>query len=169
MPSTIEMTAEQLQRLMEVAIKTAVQEATRPNYLEQKKIDEELERERRKAEMQLQLGQAEEQALKARREGCSHLRYPASAGENAGHGAPKGTMGAEWTTGGQAQQDGTAVLICLRCASVWRFRPAPEYFTQIVQNGLRGVAPPPAQHVICEGCLKLPTECDCRKAQKAAA
>lgn len=157
MSQAVSITPEQLQELL----RAVVMESKKLNPLEQKEFDEKMAQERRKARMVADLGRAEEEAMKAKRNGCSHMRWPATAGKNAGHSAPRGALGAEWCTGGQAYQDGTAATICMRCSTVWRFKPTPEYYTAIVQNGLLGEAPPSDEHIICEGCLVLKSSCKC--------
>lgn len=151
------LTPKQLQDLL----KTAITEATKLNPIEERKLNEELERERKRSMMMVQLGKIEEEAARRKREGCSHMRYPAGAGRLAGMGAPRGAMGAEWCTGGQAYQDGTAMVICLRCSSTWLFRPDPNYYTAILQNGLLGEAPPPPELTLCSGCFELMPKCRC--------
>jgi len=156
---TISLTPEDLQNLL----RTAIAEATKLNPIEQRKLDEDLARERRRNEMMRQLGKIEEETARQKRLACSHMRYPATAGRMAGHSAPRGTVGAEWCTGGQAYQDGTAMVICLRCSSTWLFRPEPGYFTEIVQNGLLQSPPPPEEMTMCPGCMELKPKCRCKE------
>lgn len=163
MPNAISLTPEELQNLLKTAISEAVGQATKLNPLEQRKLDEELAKDRRRNEMMRQLGKIEEETARQKRDNCSHLRYPASHGKLAGHGAPRGTLGAEWCTGGQAYQDGTAMVICLRCSSTWLFRPDPGYYNAIVQNGMLGEAPPPETLTLCPGCFELKPACRCRE------
>lgn len=160
MPSNaISITPEQLQDLL----KTAIAEATKLNPIEQRKLDEDLQRERKRSQMMIQLGKIEEEAAIRKREGCSHMRHPAGSGKLSGASAPRGSLGAEWCTGGQAYQDGTAMVICLRCSSTWLFRPDSNYYNAILQNGLLGEAPPPDALTICPGCFELKPECRCRE------
>ena len=119
--NTISLTPEALQELLKTAIAEAVAQATKLNPIEQKKLDEELEKDRRKNAMMRQLGAIEEESMRRKRNACSHKRFPANAGRLAGHGAPPDALGAEWCTGGQAYQDGTAMIICMRCSSTWLF------------------------------------------------
>jgi hypothetical protein len=151
----------QVQELIKTAIATAVAESNKLNPIEQRKFDEEIGRERRRNMMMVELGKIEEASAKRRRSGCSHLRYPANAGKLAGHGAPPGTSGAEWTTAGQAYQNGTAALMCQRCQSIWLFRPAPEYLADIRENGMLGIPPPEEQNVLCIGCFEYKSKCRC--------
>jgi len=162
-PGSISITPEQLQELLRTAIAEAVGQATKLNPIEQRRLDEELQKDRRRNMMMIQLGKIEEESARQKRDGCSHMRHPAGAGKLAGHSAPKGSLGAEWCTGGQAYQDGTAMIICLRCSSTWLFRPDPNYYNAILQNGLLGEAPPPEAHTICPGCFNLKPECRCKE------
>ncbi len=152
-------TPEQLQEILATVIK----EAKSLNPLEQKKFDEDMKQERRRAKMVASLGRAEEEAQRAKRDRCSHMRYGANMGKNSGLSAPKGAMGAEWCTSGQAYQDGTALIICERCSTTWRFKPTAEFYSVIVQNGLLGEAPPPPEMTLCNGCMNLPKECTCKE------
>lgn len=148
------MSPEDLQALL----RTAIAEAVKLNPIEQRKLDEELAREKRKSMMMVQLGKIEEEAARAKRENCSHMR-DAKTGDSVARNAPNG----EWTTGGQAYQDGTAMVICVRCSSTWLFRPSPEYYNVILQNGLRGAPPPPEHMTICNGCFQLKPACQCKE------
>jgi len=159
----ISISPEDLQALLRTAISEAVMQATKLNPIEQRKLDDELAKDRRRNEMMRQLGKIEEETARRKRDGCSHMRYPAGAGKLAGHGAPRGALGAEWVTGGQAYQDGTAMIICLRCSSTWLFKPDPNYYNAIVQNGMLGEAPPPDELTLCPGCLELKPACRCRE------
>lgn len=156
-------TPEQLQDLLKTAIGEAVAQATKLNPLEQRKLDEQLAQDRRKTAMIKQLGEIEEKSMREKRDRCSHLRYPAGSGKLAGHGAPRGAMGAEWCTGGQAYQDGTAMVICLRCSNTWLFRPDSNYYNAILQNGLLGEAPPSEELTVCPGCFELKPACRCKE------
>lgn len=151
------LSAEKLQEIL----RTVISEARRPNELEQRKLNEELEKDRRRNAMMLQLGKIEEEAMYAKRNNCSHTVY--AAGDNAGMSAPKGAPGGRWCTGGQALQDGTALVICLRCSSTWRWRPSPEEYGAILQNGLLRAAPPPDEYLLCDGCSELRSKCVCKE------
>jgi hypothetical protein len=152
-------TPEQLQELL----KTAIAEAVKLNPIEQRKLDEDLQRERKRNQMMIQLGKIEEEAARRKRDGCSHMRHPAGSGKLSGQSAPRGSLGAEWCTGGQAYQDGTAMIICLRCSSTWLFRPDSNYYNAILQNGLLGEAPPSEALTMCPGCFELKPACRCRE------
>lgn len=163
MPNTIELTPQALQELLRTAISEAVSQATKLNPIEQRKLDEEMEKDRRKNAMMRQLGQIEEESMRRKRDGCTHKRYPATMGKLSGHSAPANALGAEWCTSGQAYQDGTAMIICMRCSSTWLFRPDASYYSAILQNGLLGEAPPPNELTICPGCFELTPACRCRE------
>ncbi len=157
MATTVEMSPEQLQRILEAVIAKTQQ----LNPLEQRTYDEQIAKERRRDLLAVQIGKAEEEAQRRKRDSCSHLRFPATAGKNSGMMAPKGTSGAEWTTGGQAYQNGLAMLFCSRCHSEWWFKPTQDYYTFIVQNGMDGIQPPDDAHTYCIGCYEEKPNCRC--------
>lgn len=167
MPET-SFTYEQVQQLIKSAVESAVLAANKMNPIEQRKFDEEAERDRKRTEMMIQLGKIEEEAARRRKEGCTHMTYTMSAGKKAGEMAPVGAANSEWKTGGQAYQNGLASLVCLRCQTVWLFKPTPEYYSAIMQNGLLGEAPPPPQDTMCIGCFELKTKCKCDEVNRAA-
>lgn len=158
----VEMSPEQLQKILEAVLAKAQQ----LNPLEQKQYDEDLAKQRRRDLLAVQLGRAEEAAAKAKRENCSHMRYSPTSGKNSGHSAPKGTPGAEWCTGGQAYQNGLAMMFCSRCHADWWFKPTQEYYSYIMQNGLEGTAPPPDDQAICIGCYETKSKCRCAEIAK---
>lgn len=158
---------EQVQSMIKTAVESAVGAMNKMNPIEQRKFDEDMDREHRRNQMVLQLGKIEEEAAKRRKEGCTHLRYAAMSGKHAGEMAPKGSQMSEWMTGGQAYQNGLASLICLRCQTVWLFRPTMEYYNAIIQNGLYGEAPPSPEHEICIGCFEHKHSCKCDEINKA--
>ena len=151
----------QVQELIKTTVESAIAAGNRMNPVEQRKFDEETERDRRRSQMMVQLGKIEEEATRRRRDGCTHLRYTMSAGRRAGEMAPIGAANSEWMTGGQAYQNGLASIVCLRCQTVCLFKPSPEYYSAIQQNGLLGEAFPPAEHWICMGCFELKKSCMC--------
>jgi hypothetical protein len=155
--SNVEMSPEQLQKILEAV----VAKVTRMNPLEQKRYDEELAKERRRDELAVTLGRAEMEGQRAKRDNCSHKRYPAGSGAKSGETAPKGETNSEWCTFGQAYQNGLAMMHCSRCHSEWWFQPTQEYYGWILQNGLRQQAPPPEKDCICIGCYHPKPECQC--------
>jgi hypothetical protein len=135
---TVSLSYEQLQALLSAVLK----EANKPNALEQKQIDAEMEREKRRALLAVELGKAEEQARWRRQNSCSH-----SAHEKTGESVPYGK--GKWTTGGQMHTDGTASLICQRCATIWRWKATPDEQEFIINGpGLLGCAPPEIERCV---------------------
>jgi hypothetical protein len=155
--ASVEMSPADLQKILEAVIGKVQQ----LNPLDQRKYDEILAREKRRDLLAVQLGKAEEEAYQRRKNGCSHLRYPATAGKLSGHMAPPGYHGAEWRTGGQVYQNGLAMMLCLHCATSWWFKPTPEYYAVLAQNGLDSTAPPPDDKCICIGCYEPKPNCTC--------
>ena len=157
---SINMTKEQLQEILAAAISGAKQ----MNPLEQKKYNEELEKERRRARMMVTLGKAEEEARRNRELGCSHTRYPATHGKLAGHPAPRGQ--GEWCTGGQIHGYGLIGITCLRCGSHWMFRASQQELAYANDAGLMGFPPPPTERVLeqrCQHCAEMFTESEFAK------
>lgn len=166
MSQALSISAEQLQELL----KTVLSENNKLNPIEQKKLDEELARQRRRDMLAVELGRAEEASRFQKQNSCSHMIYPAGH-RFAGHDAPKGTIGAQWNTGGQAYQNGLAMIVCQRCQTRWIFRPGPEAYTNILQNGLAAAQPPSDEHTVCIGCMESKPKCKCDEiamAQKEA-
>jgi hypothetical protein len=139
-------------------LKTAIAEATKLNPIEQRKLDEEIQKDRKRNQMMVQLGKIEEEAAERRRNGCSHMRDAKT-----GDGVPRNHPTGEWTTSGQAYQNGTAVIICQRCSSTWLFKPEPNYYNAILQNGLLKAPPPPDELTMCPGCFELKPACRCKE------
>lgn len=152
MGQSIELTPEKLQELMLAVIKQTQQ----LNPIEQKKLDEELRKEHRRSLLAVELGRAEDERIRRLRDGCSHMRDPRT-----GDSVPRGSAFGEWTTSGQAYQNGLASLICMRCSSIWLFKPSPENYNGILQNGLLKQPPPPEDLTYCLGCLNMKKECRC--------
>ena len=131
-------TASQLQNIIESAVKAA----SAPNALEQKRLDEEMDRERRKARLAVELAKVEEEARWRKQNSCSH-----SCNDKTGQSVARGT--GRWTTGGQIHGDDVATLICQRCSTTWRFKPTHEEREYILNGpGLMGYAPPPMERCI---------------------
>ena len=78
-----------------------------------------------------------------------------------GDSVPRGSAFGEWCTSGQAYQNGLAMSICQRCTTVWIFKPSPENYNAILQNGLLKQPPPPEELCYCMGCLELKPKCKC--------
>jgi hypothetical protein len=139
----VTLTFEQLKELLAAA-------QAKPNVLEQKAIDAELEKERKRDLARVQLAKIEAEAMQRKKDGCSHLRLPMSAGKLGGHAAQKGTPGAEWTTGGQAHSTELATLICTRCSATWQFKPTSAEYQAIEQSGMMGWRPPDESRIVRE-------------------
>jgi len=134
----LSLTASQLQSIIETAVKAA----SAPNALEKKRLDEELDREKRRAILAVQLGNIEEEARWRKQNSCSH-----SCNDKTGESVPRGT--GRWVTGGQLHGNGEATLICQRCATTWRFKPTHEESEWILNGpGLLGYAPPPLERCL---------------------
>jgi len=136
---TIEMTPEQLQELLARAVGAAVDKAVAAakamNPLEQKRYNEEVDMETRKAALREAVSRDKERTRNARRN-CTHSR------DNIGKYVAKGT--GVWTTSGQLHADDTISLLCLRCQMTWVFKSAPwerELF-HTGEHGLLGLTPP---------------------------
>ena len=139
---------EQLQTIMAMFTE-AVKAARAPNVLEEKQLKEEMEREKRKALLAVEVGKVEEEKIRRRKHGCSHQRFP-QGHKQAGWDAPKGA-GGEWCTSGQMNSDGTALTICQRCAWSWKWKPNYQESEYINNVGLLGFAPPAPERIIWEG------------------
>jgi len=126
------LSAAQLQQILEGALKAA----TAPNALEQKRLDEEIERERRRSILSVQLAKIEEDARWRRQNSCSH-----SCDSKTGASVRRGT--GNWTTSGQMHGDDSCSVICQRCATLWHFSPTKDEREYILNGpGLLGFAPP---------------------------
>src|SRR5690348_11867986 len=65
-------TISQMQKMLEAVLAAAKS----PNVLEQKQLDAQIEQERRRTQLSLELAKVEEEKIRRRKEGCSHRRYP---------------------------------------------------------------------------------------------
>ena len=130
-------TYEQVQELLRVAIA----EASKLNPIEQKRLDEEIERDRRRKQLSIELGRVEEESRWRRQNSCTHSRH-----NTTGESVPRG-MGT-WTTCGQTHSDDTISLICMRCATLWHFQATPRERELANGAGLLGFAPPPIERCL---------------------
>lgn len=153
MAESVTLTPKQLQDMLAAVLAQSQQ----LNPLEQRKLDEEMKKEHRRNLLMVELGKQEEERERRRKFGCSHKRDPRT-GDAVGKDMP-----GEWCTGGQAFQNGLAMMICLRCATPWLFRPTPNYYNDILQSGLLKQPPPPESQLYCMGCLELQRECICEQ------
>jgi hypothetical protein len=138
----------ELAELMERMVSAAVKASRAPNAKETREIEADIERERRRTMLAVELGKVEQEHQERRKNGCSHSRYE-NGSKNAGQPAPKGT--GEWTTGGQLVGRDTACTICVRCAYNWIWKPTWEEREYINNVGMLGMAPPKPEQVISEG------------------
>lgn len=132
-------------------IAAAIEASHKPDPLREREIQESLEREKRRALLQVELGKAEEETNRRKKFGCTHSRKPQNAGKYAGYAAAKGE--GEWTTGGQflGEDEDIACLICTRCSYTWQFRPTSQERQFLRNDGFLGFAPPSAERIIAEG------------------
>jgi len=141
---------EQLTRILTAAVNAA----KAPSILEQKEIEKQIEADKRRNLLSVEMARVEEERIHARKHGCSHSRYP-SGTKNGGQNSPRGQ--GEWCTGGQLcgrnPQTGAerAVLICTRCSWTWIFEPTVPELEFIQQSGMMGMAPPPTERLVSEG------------------
>jgi hypothetical protein len=163
MPETT-FTQTQVQELLAQQMKmmeSVIGKLTALNPIEQKKLDEDLKKENRRNLLAIELGKAEEARIKRLRDGCSHMRDPRT-----GDGVARGSMYGEWCTSGQVYQNGLAMLLCQRCAWSWIFKPAPEAYSVMLQNGLLKMPPPPDEITYCMGCLEMKPKCRCEEIRR---
>lgn len=144
MSETVEITKDDLQRLIEAAIRAA----KAPNVLEQQAIDAEIEKQKRRDKLTVELARVEEEVTRRRKHGCTHSRVPQGQ-RNAGAPCPRGQ--GEWVTGGQLVGRDEAMLICQRCSWGWKFKTTFEEREYINSVGMLGMPPPPPDRVIWEG------------------
>jgi len=140
---TINLTYDQLQDLL---VKMASAPRA-PSVAEQRNLDAEAEKDKRRAALAVELGYAEMLARYNRQNNCTHSVY-AQGGRRAGQFAPRGE--GEWITSGQTHGDGSASIICQRCQTLWRFKPTDQerdYFINS-EHGLLGYPPPPLARCI---------------------
>jgi hypothetical protein len=133
---------EQLQQFLTAVIQGAVQEARRMTPLEERKFKEEVERERRRDRMAVELAKAEAQNQRNRMLGCSH-KCDQKTGLAVGRDRPDGL----WTTAGQLHGNDLATLCCIRCGWVWRWKTNPGERDYINNVGMLNMAPPANERV----------------------
>ena len=131
--NSVSMTKTELQQILTAAIMAANQ----PNPLEKQQMEEQAERERRRQLLAVELGKAEEAARWHRQNSCTHSRSATT-----GVAVERGT--GVYTTSGQQHSDGSVSLVCMRCATIWRFMPNSRE-DQFLKDGgeLLGFPPPP--------------------------
>ena len=133
LPSSMNISKEDLKELL-MAVMTASKSM---NPLEEKKYQEELEKDRRKALLVKQLGEDEERQIAMRRDGCSHC-----VDKETGQPVPRGT--GQWCTQGQVHSNDIISLICMRCSTTWHWKgtPAERAYAIDAEHGLLHIPPP---------------------------
>lgn len=131
----MEISDDRLAKILEAAIRAA----KAPNPLEQKAIDEAIEKDKRRTLLSIELGKAEEESRWRKQNSCSHSRD-----EKTGLGVARGK--GQWTTGGQLHSSNrTASLHCLRCGTAWIWPVTFQEWEHYEQQGMLGMAPPPIE------------------------
>lgn len=113
----------------------------RMNPLEQKRFDEEMKRDKRRALLAAEIGGIEAMSRYNRQRNCSHCRDPRT-------GNPCARGQGEWRTGGQIHGDDTATMMCLYCGTTWRWATTAQEREYINNAGMLGMAPPPIERCI---------------------
>jgi len=128
---SLNITYEQLQDLM----RTMIGELNRPNPIEARALQAELEKERRRNILAVELGYASEMQRYNQQHSCTHHRDEKSGQSVAkGNGTP--------TTSGQVLGSGNILLICLRCSTEWIWQPTREELEYVNNASLLGFPPP---------------------------
>jgi hypothetical protein len=152
----ISITEDQLTSMFSKAMESAVKAARAPGVLEQKAIDKQIEDDKRRDMAMRSLAKIEEEAIRRKRDNCSHSRYSMAAGALGGHDCAKGK--GEWTTGGQlsGRNDKTgavqAVLVCTRCSRTFRWEPTVQELDYFQNGGsMLGYPPPSEDRLVLSG------------------
>lgn len=141
-PGGFYMTAEDLQNLLATAMTAAVSEARKMSPLEERKYKEEVDRERRRDRMGVELAKAEAQNQLNKMYGCSHRCDPKT-----GLAVGSDRADALWTTGGQLHSNDLATLSCMRCGWRWTWVTTPNERDYINNAGMLRMAPPAKDRV----------------------
>ena len=128
---------DQLQEFMAKAMAAAVAEARKMTPMEERKYNEEVQREKRRDRMAIELAKAEEQIQRNKRLGCSHKCDPRT-----GLAVGRDRQDGDWTTGGQLHGNDMATLVCIRCAWTWRWITSPAERDYINNAGMLHMSPP---------------------------
>lgn len=136
------MTADDLQKLLSSAMAAAVSEARKMTPLESRKYNEEVEKERRRDRMGIELSKAEEINQRNKMYGCSHRCDPKT-----GLAVGGDRQDALWTTGGQLHGNDLATLSCMRCGWRWTWKTNAQEREYINNAGMLRMAPPPKAQV----------------------
>ncbi len=139
LPPSISITKEDLKELLMSVM--AASKAMNP--LEEKKYNEELEKERRKALLVKQLGEDEERQIRQKRDGCSHC-----VDKETGQPVPRGQ--GMWCTQGQVHANDIISLICMRCSTTWHWRgtASERAYAIDAEHGLLHVPPPSNERLL---------------------
>ena len=158
----VSLTQEQLQELLG---KVAAIASENMNPLEKEKYQEQLDMKRR-IEIFKSTVRSEVAAQAARMAGCSHSRWPSSAGKMGGHAAPRGQ--GEWATGGQIHGHGLLGLTCLRCGKGWFWMGSPQELDYAESAGLLNFPPPDDSRCLtaCIHCSEFFTGKEVREHEK---
>jgi len=114
------------------------------NPLEEKAMKAELEKDRRRGVLAIELGYAEELRRWNQQHSCTHYRD-----SKTGDAQHPSKGGGAYTTQGQMHGNDTATLLCLRCCTEWKFIPTPAEREYILNGpGMMGFAPPPVERCI---------------------
>lgn len=140
-PPSITLTKEDLKELLI----SVMQAANTMNPLEQKKYEEELMKEKRKAMLVKQLGEEEERQLALRRNSCSHC-----VDKSTGESVPRGQ--GMWITQGQVHSNDVISIVCLRCATVWYFKgtASERDYSINAEHGMLHFPPPSPERLLAE-------------------
>jgi hypothetical protein len=128
-------------------LRTLLAEANKPNALEQKQLEEEAERSRRRHIRALEEGYEDSKKRWNQQHNCTHRFYGMGEAEG-GNMAPKDR--GQWKTGGQVHASGDITLLCLRCNTTWRWKGSPQEIEYVNNSahGLLGFAPPPIERCL---------------------
>lgn len=143
MPEYVNLTKEDLKELL-MAVANA---GKAMNPLEQKKYEEEVKKEKHHAAMVLEMGRAEEESIRAKRNSCTH-RTDKTSGDSVSLSDANGW----WCTQGQVHSNDVISLICLRCSTVWYWKGTPQEREYAVnaEHGLLHYPPPPKERLLPE-------------------
>ena len=121
-------------------LNTLLTEARKPNALEERRIQEQIAADKRRAESAILLARAEEEAKWRRQQACSHCK------DDKGNMVARGA--GQWVTSGQGHGDGTWTLICQICATTWHWLPNASERDYLDNAGCMGFAPPQYERLL---------------------
>jgi hypothetical protein len=126
---------------LKVLLEAAVKAAKAPNAREERELEEDIQREKRRTLLMTELARVEDERQKRLKNACSHSRDPRT-----GNAVAKGS--GTWCTSGQLVGLETAVMICQRCNFAWTFRPTASEREYILNQGMLGMAPPSEDRLV---------------------